>query len=298
MALWKLAVDGQVLLARGEPDTGPQQLIEATSIDALLSGPDDALAAALDGAGGAPVPPGAVVLPPLGSQEVWASGVTYRRSRDARMEEADEPDHYDLVYDAQRPELFFKASAARTRGPDQPIGIRADSDWDVPEAELGLVLNAAGSIVGYVIGNDVSSRSIEGENPLYLPQAKSYTGSCAVGPCLVPVDAVPQARDLDISLEIERDGEVIHGEQVSVSEMHRDPDELADWLFRALDFPVGAILLTGTALIPPSEFTLRAGDLTRIAITGLGVLSNPVEVVGRATSRAGADDARAPGGRV
>jgi 2-dehydro-3-deoxy-D-arabinonate dehydratase len=282
MALWRLAIDGVQRLAAGPVDVGPVELLPTSmSLDAVLAGPRGSLASALGEGTGEAVPQGAVLLPPVESQEVWAAGVTYRRSRDARMEEAAEPDHYDLVYDADRPELFFKASAARTRGPNDPICVRADSTWDVPEAELGLVLSSDGGIVGYVIGDDVSSRSIEGENPLYLPQAKNYTGSCAIGPCIVTAEEVPDLQASRIELQIRREGQVVYEDQVALSEMHRDPTELADWLFRALDFPVGVILLTGTALIPPSQFTLRPGDEVSVGIEGLGTLKNPVELVGR-----------------
>jgi 2-dehydro-3-deoxy-D-arabinonate dehydratase len=281
VALWKVETAEGARFARGPVDTGPQQLLPVgTDLDAILAGGVGALAEALATSDG-PVPEGARLLAPLGGQEVWAAGVTYRRSRDARMEEADDPDHYDLVYDADRPELFFKATAARTRGPGERIGIRSDSSWDVPEAELGLVVSSAGEIVGYVVGDDVSSRSIEGENPLYLPQAKNYTGSCAVGPCLVPIDEAPPFDQLRIELRIEREGEAVYEDQVPITEMHRRPAELVDWLFRALEFPIGVVLLTGTALVPPSEFTLRQDDRVTIAIPGVGSLTNPVEVVGR-----------------
>lgn len=282
MALWRVSAAGGERLARGAVAEGPQELLPAdVSIDGLLSGPTDAFAEVVASGTGEPVPPEASLLAPLGTQEIWAAGVTYRRSRDARMEEASEPDHYDLVYAAERPELFFKASAVRARGPSDAIGIRSDSTWDVPEAELGLVVNADADIVGYVVGNDVSSRSIEGENPLYLPQAKSYTGSCAIGPCLVPVDEAPPLAELTIELTIRRNGEVVYEDHVPISEMHREPHELVDWLFRAIEFPVGVVLLTGTALVPPARFTLLAKDEATVTIAGIGRLSNSVEVVGR-----------------
>jgi 2-dehydro-3-deoxy-D-arabinonate dehydratase len=282
MALWRISTHAGPRLARGGVGQGPQELLpQEVSIDELLAGPPEALAAALSTGTGEPVPSDWTLLAPLGTQEIWAAGVTYRRSRDARMEEATDPDHYDLVYDAERPELFFKASAVRARGPSDAIGIRADSTWDVPEAELGLVIDAGARIVGYVVGNDVSSRSIEGENPLYLPQAKSYTGSCAIGPCLVPIEEAPPFGDLRIELEIRRNGDMVYEDQVPISQMHRDPEDLVDWLFRAMEFPVGVVLLTGTALVPPSRFTLAAKDEVTVTIAGVGRLSNPVEVVGR-----------------
>ncbi len=165
------------------------------------------------------------------------------------------------------------------RGPGGTIGVREDSGWDVPEPELALVLSAAGEIVGYTIGNDVSSRSIEGENPLYLPQAKVYRGSCALGPCIVPVGEAPPAQEMEITLTISRDGDAVFDGSTQVALLKRGLDELVSWLFRAQDFPVGAVLLTGTSVIPAIEFTLRGGDEVRIAITGLGELVNTVEVV-------------------
>lgn len=285
MGLWRLSVDGVPRFARGPADGGPERLLPVTvDLDEILSGSTGALEAILEGPTEGTVPTGAQVLAPVAGQEVWAAGVTYRRSRDARMEESTAPDHYDRVYAADRPELFFKASAARTRGPGQFIGIRADSSWDVPEAELAVVANSSGHVVGYAIGNDVSSRSIEGENPLYLPQAKSYTGSCALGPCIVPLDEAPTLAQMTIVLQIRRAGAVVYEDQVSVSDLRRPPDELLAWLFRALNFPVGVILLTGTALIPPPQFTLQAGDETTITISGLGSLTNVVEVVGQSVS--------------
>lgn len=286
MALWRIWTAAGQRLARGGIEDGPKDLLAPdVTIDALLAGPAGTLASALASATGEPVPSQTTTLAPIGNQEIWAAGVTYRKSRDARMEESRDPDHYDLVYDADRPELFFKSSAARVRGPGHTIGIRADSSWDVPEAELGLVVSADARIIAYVVGNDVSSRSIEGENPLYLPQAKSYTGSCAIGPCLVPLDEAPPFGDLRIELEIRRNGELVYDAQVQVSEMHRDPEDLVDWLFRAMEFPVGVVLLTGTALVPPSRFTLQAKDEVTVTIPGIGRLSNPVEVVGRSGRR-------------
>jgi len=223
-------------------------------------------------------PPDATVMAPVESQEVWAAGVTYLRSREARAEEAADATPYDLVYDAQRPELFFKSPGWRVRGPGEQIAVRADSAWNAPEPELALVLDAAMQVVGYAVGNDVSSRSIEGENPLYLPQAKVYDGACALGPCVVPAsEAHPPFR---ISLEVLRAGAVEYRGTTSTDLMKRSFEELAGYLGRALAFPHGAILLTGTALVPDAPFTLRDGDTVRIAIDGLGVLANPVATVG------------------
>jgi 2-dehydro-3-deoxy-D-arabinonate dehydratase len=280
MALWQLEVGGERRLARGPADEGPQELLTASlTIDALLAVPD-ALAIELRGPSAGPVPAGARIIAPIGGQEVWAAGVTYTRSRDARVLESGTPDHYERVYLAERPELFLKATSERVRGPGEPVGIRADSGWDVPEPELAVVADSAGKIVGYLNGNDMSSRSIEGENPLYLPQAKIYTGSCALGPCLATPDEVPELAALLISLLVIRDGVTVISDTVKVADLHRSPDDLVRWLFRALDFPVGAVLLTGTAIVPPPDFTLRAGDEVIIATTGLGELRNVVEAVG------------------
>jgi len=189
------------------------------------------------------------------------------------------------VYDAVRPELFCKATPGRVRGPRAPVGIRRDSGWDVPEPELGLVADAAGRLVALTVGNDMSSRSIEGENPLYLPQAKIFTGSCALGPALVPLTDVPSFDALVIELTIRRAGEVLFTDSVPLSAMKRTPEELLEWLFQAMDFPVGVVLLTGTSIVPPQEFTLRAGDIVDIAVPGVGTLTNPVEEIGNPAPR-------------
>jgi 2-dehydro-3-deoxy-D-arabinonate dehydratase len=280
MALWQVIADGERRLARGAAGQGPQELLAASlTIDELLGGAPGALAAALRGPAAGPVPAGARVVAPVGGQEVWAAGVTYTRSLDARVAESGTPDPYERVYLAERPELFFKAAPGRVRGPGEPVGIRADSTWDVPEPELAVVADRRGGIVGYLNGNDMSSRSIEGENPLYLPQAKIYTGSCAVGPCLVTPDEVPDLASLLISLRVLRDGAEVVADTVKVADLHRGPVDLVRWLFRAMDFPVGVVLLTGTAIVPPPSFTLRAGDEVIISTTGLGELRNVVEVI-------------------
>jgi 2-dehydro-3-deoxy-D-arabinonate dehydratase len=196
------------------------------------------------------------------------------------MEESDQPDHYDLVYEAERPEIFFKASGPRVRGTAQPIGIRADSTWDVPEPELCLVIDHSGEVVGYAVGNDVTSRSIEGENPLYLPQAKSFDGSCAIGPCIVAAGEAPALASLEIDLTIDREGTTAYHDRVLVADLRRTPEELVSWLYRATGFPVGAFLLTGTAIVPPAGFTLHGGDVVTVSIEGIGTLRNGVEVVG------------------
>jgi 2-dehydro-3-deoxy-D-arabinonate dehydratase len=286
-ALFRLSLpDGSVRLASGEVDRGPARLLPAeVSLDDLLGGtdttPGSSLAAALDTATEDAVPAGSRLLAPVDGQEVWASGVTFERSREARNEEAGPVDIYDRVYEAHRPELFCKATPARVRGPWQPVGIRRDSGWDVPEPELGLVADAAGRLVAVTVGNDMSSRSIEGENPLYLPQAKVYTGSCALGPALVPLAEAEPLSDLVVELEITRDGARLFADSMPISAMRRRPDELLEWLFSALDFPVGVVLLTGTSIVPPQELTLRAGDVVDITVAGVGTLTNPVEEIGR-----------------
>ena len=211
-----------------------------------------------------------------GQTEVWAAGVTYKRSEEARVEESGTPDVYTKVYSAERPELFFKATPRRVAGPGAPIAVRADSTWDVPEPELAVVVNAHAEIVGYTIGNDVSSRSIEGDNPLYLPQAKVYAGSCALGPGIVPAWEVPDPYGLVIRMRIERGGRQHWQGETSTGELKRRLDELVSYLFREDDFPDGVILCTGTALVPDSPFTLEAGDVVEIEIDRLGTLRNPV----------------------
>jgi 2-dehydro-3-deoxy-D-arabinonate dehydratase len=219
--------------------------------------------------------PAARIAPPVGSQEVWAAGVTYLRSRDARVEEATEATPYDRVYEAERPELFCKSAGWRVRGPGEPVAVRGDSTWDVPEPELTLVLDANARIVGYTIGNDVSSRSIEGANTLYLPQAKTYDGSCAIGPAIVPATEI--APPFTIRMTIERDGEAVYGDTTSTEQMRRSFDELASYLGRALTLPAGAFLMTGTGIVPDPPFTLQEGDTVTITVDGLGALTNTVE---------------------
>jgi 2-dehydro-3-deoxy-D-arabinonate dehydratase len=281
MPLWRVRTAQGERLARGALAGGPTELLAPeVTLDGLLSAGAGALAeAASGGVGDGPVPAGTTVLAPVGGQEVWAAGVTYSTSRTARNEESGGHDYYNLVYDAERPELFFKAAPGRARGPGGLIGVRSDSGWDVPEPELALVCDAHGEIAGFTIGNDVSSRSIEGENPLYLPQAKVYRGSCALGPCIVPAGEAPAPEQMEIRLTIARDGDAVFEGSTQVALLHRTPAELVDWLFRAQDFAAGVVLLTGTSIVPDKEFTLRGGDEVRIAITGLGELVNTVEVV-------------------
>jgi len=217
------------------------------------------------------------ILSPVGSQEVWAAGVTYYRSRKARMEESKDAgggDFYDRVYTAERPELFFKAAGWRVVGPGNGVRIRSDAKWSVPEPELTLVINSAGKIVGYTIGNDMSSRDIEGENPLYLPQAKVYDGSCALGPCIL-LSSQPLTESI-IRLEIVRRGAPAFSGSTSISELKRSPQQLDDFLFRDQSFPRGAFLMTGTGIVPGDDFTLQHGDVIRIGIDGIGVLENHV----------------------
>ena len=215
-------------------------------------------------------------LAPIASQEVWAAGVTYFRSRSARMKESEDAGggtFYDRVYEAERPELFFKATPHRVVGPGGSVRIRRDAAWSVPEPELTLVLTQRGEIAGYTIGNDMSSRDIEGENPLYLPQAKVYDGACALGPCILVADG-PLARSTAIQLTITRDGREAFAGQTTLAELKRDPNELANYLFRECSFPYGAFLMTGTGIVPDDSFTLAHGDTITITIAGIGTLRN------------------------
>jgi 2-dehydro-3-deoxy-D-arabinonate dehydratase len=216
------------------------------------------------------------LVAPIDRQEVWAAGVTYLRSRDARMEESTQRDVYDRVYDAERPEIFLKATPDRVAGPGEPIAIRGDSTWDVPEPELTLVINRDGETVGYTVGNDVSSRSIEGENPLYLPQAKMYDRCAALGPAIALAWELPDVENRSIRLTIKRSGAVHFTGETSTSQIHRPLAELVRFLRRHNTLPFGVFLMTGTGIIPPSEFTLQDGDEVTIAIDGVGTLENPV----------------------
>jgi 2-dehydro-3-deoxy-D-arabinonate dehydratase len=228
---------------------------------------------------GPPLPVDALrLLPPVdGRMEVWAAGVTYTVSRDERMVESERAASiYELVYDAPRPELFFKAAAWRVVGDGEPIAIREDSEVDVPEPELAVVVNGAGEIAGYLVCNDVSSRTIEGDNPLYLPQAKTYLGSCAVSTGIRPVWEIPDPYALDIAMDIVRDGSVTWHGTASTGQLHRRLPELVTYLRRAEAFPDGVVLSTGTCLVPPLPFTLRPGDVVDIDVTGVGRLRNPV----------------------
>jgi 2-dehydro-3-deoxy-D-arabinonate dehydratase len=217
---------------------------------------------------------------PVEQQEVWAAGVTYLRSKTARMEESDfSATAYDRVYAAERPEIFFKSLAEKVVATGEPVGIRRDAKWSVPEPELALVLNSRGKIVGHTIGNDMSSRDIEGENLLYLPQAKIYRGSCALGPWITLGTLESAAREWKINIQIERGGQCVFSGETSVGQIKRGFEELAGFLFRSQLFPHGAVLLTGTGIVPPDNFTLQEQDIVKIEISGIGSLQNPVMVV-------------------
>jgi 2-dehydro-3-deoxy-D-arabinonate dehydratase len=271
---------------RGEPRTGVLDdagaaitSLGALALPDLLALPLSRIREICEDPGGETVPGSqARLLAPVGGRtEVWAAGVTYERSRAARMVESERSaDIYDRVYAAERPELFFKSAAWRVSGPGAPVSVRADSGIDVPEPELAAVLNYAGDVAGYTVCNDMSSRSIEGENPLYLPQAKIYLGGCAVGPWIRPAWEVPDPYALTIEMSITRGSSVAWEGSASTSGLRRRIDELAGYLFREDDFPAGVVLSTGTSLVPDLPFTLRAGDEIRIRISGIGELVNPV----------------------
>lgn len=218
------------------------------------------------------------LLPPIGNQEIWASGVTYYKSREARMDESKDTgggDFYDRVYYADRPELFMKAPPYRTVGSGQSVRIRKDSKWNVPEPELTLVISSNAKIIGYTVGNDMSSRDIEGENPLYLPQAKCYDGSTAIGPCIF-LSRAPLDGDTKITLEILRSETPVFHDSININQIKRKFEELVQYLYLETSFPYGALLMTGTGIVPPNEFTLNHGDEIRITIEGIGTLINTV----------------------
>jgi 2-dehydro-3-deoxy-D-arabinonate dehydratase len=220
----------------------------------------------------------AVLLAPIDEQEVWAAGVTYKRSKAARMEESEiAADCYDRVYVSPRPELFFKATPHRVAGPEEPLRIRKDSNWNVPEPELTLVLNSHMKLVGFTIGNDMSSREIEGDNPLYLPQAKVYDGCCGLGPCIVLASRVAKPEGLGIQLLVRRKNSVVFTGETNVSQMARTFENLIGWLKRSNTFPKGVFLLTGTGIVPSNDFTLEPGDIVEITIEEIGKLVNPIE---------------------
>ncbi|WP_134701303.1 fumarylacetoacetate hydrolase family protein [Ammoniphilus sp. YIM 78166] len=250
-----------------EQETTPLALVEGVI---ATSNPIEAKASELN------------IIVPIEAPEVWASGVTYERSRDARNYEAtggklDATTFYDKVYDAERPEIFFKSTAARTVGPNQDVYLRSDSNWQIPEPELGLVLNKRGDIVGYTIGNDMSCRDIEGENPLYLPQAKMWKNSCSLGPAIRLAETVEDPYTFKITCRIYRNGELNVEGSASTGQLKRKFDELVSFLIRDNELFDGTVLLTGTCIVPPNEFTLEDGDRIEIEISGIGVLNNPVK---------------------
>jgi 2-dehydro-3-deoxy-D-arabinonate dehydratase len=252
-------------------------LLAGVSLDAIFQHAEPARWLHEQLAHGTPILRPAELLAPIENQEVWAAGVTYLRSRDARIDESKDAGggtFYDRVYDAPRPEIFFKATPSRVVGTGGAVRIRGDSKWNVPEPEVALAINSAGRIFGYTVGNDMSSRDIEGENPLYLPQAKVYAACCGLGPGLVVREPLP--RETSIALEIRRGGQVVTSDATSVAQMKRGFEELAGYLFRDNLFPNGTYLLTGTGIIPSANFTLQSGDQIRIAIAGLGTLENIV----------------------
>jgi 2-dehydro-3-deoxy-D-arabinonate dehydratase len=251
-----------------------------SSWDALVNRDDlhDYLLSAMEYTETRSAPRDGDLLPPIESQEVWAAGVTYFRSRTARMEEAKTAgggDFYDRVYAADRPELFLKATPHRVRGHGQDVRIRSDASWNVPEPELTLAVTSSGRIVGYTIGNDMSSRDIEGENPLYLPQAKVYDGSCSLGPGIL-VTNEPLGKETEIALRIERAGAIAFEGTTTLAAMKRAPEELVGYLYRDNRFPAGSLLLTGTGIVPPDAFTLASGDSVTITIEPIGTLVNRV----------------------
>ena len=216
-------------------------------------------------------------LAPIDQQEVWAAGVTYKRSQKARMEESESSAScYDLVYDADRPELFMKATPNRVSGPNQPLRIRYDASWNVPEPEITCVVSSRGRLVGFTIGNDMSSRDIEGENPLYLPQAKVYRQCAGLGPVITLVEDMPSREEIGIYLTIERAGSAVFEGSTGVDQMHRSFEDLIGFLFREQEFPEGVLLMTGTGVVPANDFTLQADDIVNIKIDGIGTLTNPI----------------------
>jgi 2-dehydro-3-deoxy-D-arabinonate dehydratase len=281
--------DEQVRVLRLPLEEGQRQVVDVISWDLLLTGAGDRpllefvteISEGAEALGSFPeLVMAGRVLTPLDRQEVWAAGVTYWRSRQARMEESDTASKiYDLVYDAERPELFFKATPHRVVGPGGEIAIRQDSKWSVPEPELAVLLDSRLNFIGFTVCNDVSSRDIEGANPLYLPQAKLYDACCAVGPAVLLVDSLPEKPELRMECTIKREGlEVFHG-GASTAQLKRTLPELVGYLGRSNSFPEGVLLSTGTSIVPPDDFTLQAGDVVEIEIEGIGVLANPVKVV-------------------
>jgi 2-dehydro-3-deoxy-D-arabinonate dehydratase len=269
-------IEGLVLV-RGESAV----LLPGLSMDDVFRAGDPAAAVAAAASAGTTVTVpdlAGEVPPPVASQEIWAAGVTYFRSRAARMDESKEAGasvFYDRVYEAARPEIFFKGSGWRARGHRAGVRVRSDSEWSVPEPELVLAVNAAGRIFGFTVGNDMSARDIEGDNPLYLPQAKVYRGSCALGPAILLAPELPDGTV--IAMTIRRGGAEVFAGETSLAQLKRSPEELVRWLFVDNEFPDGVLLFTGTGLVPPGKFTLTAGDEIAIRIDGVGTLVNAVE---------------------
>jgi 2-dehydro-3-deoxy-D-arabinonate dehydratase len=277
MEIFRYAHDGEARVGVISDD-GRRRRLPVRSLAELLRMPLNDMRSLVE-AGGESIAESALtrLLPPIdGHTEVWASGVTYQRSSDARQEESVVADVYARVYDAVRPELFFKSAAWRVVGAMERIGVRPDSEINVPEPELALVINAAGQTIGYTVCNDVSSRSIEGENPLYLPQAKIYTGSCALGPTIRPSWEIPDPYALAINVRVRRDGAAVWEGETSTSLLHRRFDDIVEHLYRNSSFPDGAVLSTGTGLVPDMTFTLEPGDVVDVAIDGIGTLVNDV----------------------
>lgn len=266
VAIWTPAVDRITLLDR-----------RVGTLMQVLNGPNPRGTAA--GARETTDLPASAVqfLAPIDQQEVWAAGVTYKRSQVARMEESESgASHYDKVYTAPRPEIFFKATPSRVAGPGAPLRVRADSGWSVPEPELALVISSSQQLVGYTVGNDMSARDIEGENPLYLPQAKVYNQCCGLGPAILLADEPLDRASTSVTLTIERGGQIAFKGQTTLDQMKREFLELIGWLTKENDLVQGGFLLTGTGIVPPDQFTLQNGDVVHIAITGIGTLTNPI----------------------
>jgi 2-dehydro-3-deoxy-D-arabinonate dehydratase len=263
-------------------DGATHRLFRELGLDALLATDDPLGRIRTEWDHGTPSEAPTTLLAPIGSQELWAAGVTYFRSRVARMAESEAAgggSFYDRVYDADRPELFFKSTAARVVGPGGRMRLRRDSRWMVPEPELALVINHAGRVVGYTVGNDLSARDIEGENPLYLPQAKMWDGSAAIGPGWLLTDQ-PLPPETEIILEIRRGDAIVNTDRTNLGQMRRRPDELVAYLFRETRFPNGCLMMTGTGIVPPDDFTLVAGDTVNITIPPIGTLTNRMTVAG------------------
>jgi 2-dehydro-3-deoxy-D-arabinonate dehydratase len=284
LAKIKLA-DGELRIAALADDDRSLRLLDLTQVEKLqslidiLHAPDPlGLARFLIDPKAEPIPLNkATLLAPIDQQEVWAAGVTYKRSQVARMEESKAgASHYDKVYTADRPELFFKATPGRVSGPGEPVRVRFDSRWSVPEPELALVISDKQRLVGFTIGNDMSARDIEGENPLYLPQAKLYRQSCALGPCILIPEAPLDRVKTKVAVSVKRKGKEAFRGATDLGQMVRAFDDLIAWLFRENDFPGGAILLTGTGIVPPDDFSLEDGDVVTMEVTGIGTLTNPV----------------------